>query len=89
MNIAPRLTPAYRDCKIPLLIMAVLGEFSQGQPTGAAPLHHFTHLWQLTPSNDAVGGLMFGWNALALILKGQNIYSTGCAAERAGVAILQ
>ena len=27
---------------------------------------------------------MFGWNALALALKGQDIYSTGCAAEREG-----
>ena len=27
---------------------------------------------------------MFGWNALALILKDQGIYSAGCAAERLG-----
>ena len=32
------------------------------------------------------GGLMFGWNALALALKGQDIYSSGCAEERTGVA---
>lgn len=27
---------------------------------------------------------MFGWNALALILKDQGVYDAGCAAERAG-----
>lgn len=31
------------------------------------------------------GGLMFGWNALALALKGQNIYSGGCDTERKGM----
>ena len=27
---------------------------------------------------------MFGWNALALALKGQEIYSGGCETERTG-----
>ena len=31
-NIAPRLTPSYRDCKVPLLLMAMFGEFVQGLP---------------------------------------------------------
>ncbi len=30
---------------------------------------------------------MFGWNALALALKGQDIYATGCAAEREGMSL--
>ncbi len=30
---------------------------------------------------------MFGWNALALALKGQDIYATGCAAEREGMGL--
>ncbi len=34
------------------------------------------------------GGLMFGWNALALALKGQDIYATGCAAEREGMPLI-
>ncbi|KAA6416796.1 MAG: hypothetical protein FRX49_13246 [Trebouxia sp. A1-2] len=56
-NIAPRVSSTYRDCKIPLLLVTMFGDFAQG-------------------------GLMFGWNALALALKGQDIYATGCAAER-------
>lgn len=28
---------------------------------------------------------MFGWNALALALKGQGIYSAGCEAELTGM----
>ncbi|KAL3151740.1 hypothetical protein ABBQ38_012718 [Trebouxia sp. C0009 RCD-2024] len=55
--LAPRLSPAYRDCKVPLLLVTMMGDFVQG-------------------------GLMFGWNALALALKGQNIYSGGCDTER-------
>lgn len=31
-----------------------------------------------------IGGLMFGWNALALMLTDQGIYSAGCTDEIAG-----
>ena len=34
------------------------------------------------------GGLMFGWNALALALKGQGIYSGGCDTELTGMHAL-
>lgn len=37
--------------------------------------------------HPCAGGLMFGWNALALALKGQDIYATGCAAEREGMPL--
>ena len=29
--LAPRLSPAYRDCKVPLLLVTMLGDFAQGQ----------------------------------------------------------
>ena len=29
--LAPRLSPAYRDCKVPLLLVTMLGDFVQGQ----------------------------------------------------------
>lgn len=43
---------------------------------------------QLRLEKLSAGGLMFGWNALALTLKGQDMYATGCAAEREGERLL-
>ena len=48
----------------------------------------YAYLMQLSFVQQCAGGLMFGWNALALTLKGQDIYSTGCAAEREGEHLL-
>ena len=129
-NIAPRVSSTYRDCKIPLLLVTMFGDFAQGQiadivsyPPQAcrctaspyqvsthkkafqAPFNHHqlccnlshatrsmmqehAYLMQLRFVQQCAGGLMFGWNALALALKGQDIYSTGCAAEREGGHLL-
>lgn len=51
-------------------------------------ISNYAYLMQLRFEQQCAGGLMFGWNALALALKGQDIYATGCAAEREGDHLL-
>ena len=51
-------------------------------------ISNYAYLMQLRFEQQCAGGLMFGWNALALTLKGQDMYATGCAAEREGEHLL-
>lgn len=69
--------------------MAMFGDFVQGLSVCSLCVAYriFVHL--LIPFMCIhAGGLMFGWNALSLILKDQGVYDAGCAAERAGVRFL-
>lgn len=83
----------YRDAKFPLLIMALVGEFVQGNSWLPAYQNGFI----VSSQNQKVmfvrkagqianceyvrvsaGGLIFGWNALSLMLIDLGVYSSGC-----------
>lgn len=60
--LAPRLSPAYRDCKVPLLLVTMLGDFVQGQRRCMAAVSAYC-VWNCICNSVALAPFMFELDA--------------------------
>ena len=77
----------FKDARVVLLTQAIIGEFFQGMPlpVRGPALHHalgccspFDVVYCIHRCTGTAGGLIFGWNALAIMLKDQGNYNANC-----------
>ncbi len=93
---APGLALPYgfKDAKVVLLVQSIIGDFLQGeehpekhphlQPVCTCPFKCKPNVNYTTLL--CTGGLIFGWNALALMLKQQGNYNRNCTQPISGAS---
>ena len=83
-----KLAPGYTNAKYLLLGMACTGDFLQGAMIASGVFQQSRVFAEYVPSTSVAcaraGGLVFGWNALALMLKDLGNYSEGCTTPGSG-----